>query len=95
VEFSSNRILGARHAKQSSVGFGHLPMPDRPNLNQERTKIMLSWALTFLILALIAGVLGFGGIAGAASGIAQILFFVFLVLLIISAIARALRGRTP
>jgi uncharacterized membrane protein YtjA (UPF0391 family) len=44
---------------------------------------MLSWALTFLIVALVAGVLGFGVIAGTAASIAKILFFVFLVLFII------------
>ena len=44
---------------------------------------MLSWALTFLIVALVAGVLGFGVVAGTAASIAKILFFVFLVLFII------------
>lgn len=63
------------------------------NLNESTT--MLSWSLTFLIVALIAGVLGFTGIAGAAAGIAKILFFVFLALLIISALAGALRGKPP
>jgi uncharacterized membrane protein YtjA (UPF0391 family) len=52
---------------------------------------MLSWALTFLVIALIAAVLGFGGIAGTASYIAQVLFFVFLVLFIISLIVPRLR----
>jgi len=47
---------------------------------------MLSWALTFLVIALIAAVLDFGGIAGAATSIAQILFFVFLVAMVISLI---------
>ena len=45
---------------------------------------MLSWALTFFIVAIIAAVLGFTTIAGAAAGIAKILFFIFLVLFIIS-----------
>lgn len=54
---------------------------------------MLSWAVAFLILAIIAGVLGFGGIAGTATGIAQVLFFVFVALLIASALASALRDR--
>lgn len=45
---------------------------------------MLSWSITFFIIALIAGVLGFGGIAGAASSIAQILFFIFLGIFLIS-----------
>jgi uncharacterized membrane protein YtjA (UPF0391 family) len=44
---------------------------------------MLGWALTFLIIALIAGVLGFGVVAGTAATIAKIMFFVFLVLFII------------
>ncbi len=47
---------------------------------------MLGWALTFLVVALIAGVLGFTSIAGAAMGVAKILFFVFLVLFVISLI---------
>ena len=53
---------------------------------------MLSWAVTFLIIALIAAVLGFGGIAGTAVGIAKILFFVFLVLFVVSLL---LHSRTP
>lgn len=45
---------------------------------------MLRWAISFLILALIAGVLGFGGLAGTLTDFARILFFVFLVLLVVS-----------
>ena len=48
---------------------------------------MLSWALTFLIIALIAGVLGFGLISGLAWEFAKILFFVFLILFVVSLIA--------
>ena len=40
---------------------------------------MLRWALTFLVLALVAGLLGFGGIATASAGIAKTLFILFLV----------------
>jgi uncharacterized membrane protein YtjA (UPF0391 family) len=47
---------------------------------------MLSWALTFLVIALIAAFFGFTGIYVAAAGIAKILFFVFLVLFVISLI---------
>ena len=47
---------------------------------------MLGWAITFLVIALIAAALGFGGVAGAATGIAKILFFVFLVLFVVSLI---------
>jgi uncharacterized membrane protein YtjA (UPF0391 family) len=45
---------------------------------------MLSWALTFLIIALIAGALGFWALSGTAMAIAKILFFVFLVMFIVS-----------
>ncbi len=51
---------------------------------------MLSWALTFFILALIAAVFGFGGIAAASAGIAKLCFFLFLILFIVSLIS----GRT-
>ena len=55
---------------------------------------MLSWALTFLVIALIAAALGFGGIAGTSAGIAKILFFIFLALFVISLIARLLNGKS-
>jgi len=45
---------------------------------------MLSWAVTFLIIALVAALFGFGGIASGAASIAQILFFVFLVLFVVA-----------
>lgn len=53
---------------------------------------MLSWALTFLVIALIAAVLGFGGVAGAATGIAKILFFAFLILFLVSLIVPRFRS---
>jgi uncharacterized membrane protein YtjA (UPF0391 family) len=56
---------------------------------------MLGWAITFLIVAIIAGVFGFGGIASASVGIAQFLFFVFVALFVITMIARAVRGKPP
>ena len=54
---------------------------------------MLSWALVFLVIALIAGALGFTGIYLAAAGIAKILFFIFVVLFVISLIMHLVRGR--
>lgn len=56
---------------------------------------MLGWALTFLIVALIAAILGFGGIAGFAVETAKIIFFVAIVLFLISAVIGLVRGRTP
>jgi uncharacterized membrane protein YtjA (UPF0391 family) len=55
---------------------------------------MLSWAVTLLIVALIAGILGFGGIAGASIEIAKIIFFVAVVLFLVSAVVGLARGRT-
>ena len=54
---------------------------------------MLGWALSFLIIALLAAILGFGGIAGTAVSIAKIIFFVAIVLFAISAVAHLVRGR--
>jgi uncharacterized membrane protein YtjA (UPF0391 family) len=45
---------------------------------------MLSYAVTFLIIAIIAGILGFGVIAGTAAMIARALFLVFLVFFVVS-----------
>ena len=56
---------------------------------------MIGWALTFLVVALIAAVLGFGGIAGTAVEIAKLIFFVAIVLFAISAVIGLLRGRSP
>jgi len=54
---------------------------------------MLGWALTFLVIALIAAVLGFGGIAGTAIEIAKIIFFVAIILFLISAVFGLVGGR--
>ena len=56
---------------------------------------MIGWAVTFLIVALIAAVLGFGGIAGVAIEAAKIVFFVAIVLFLISAVVGLVRGRRP
>jgi uncharacterized membrane protein YtjA (UPF0391 family) len=56
---------------------------------------MLGWALTFLIVALIAAVLGFTSIAGFAIEIAKIIFFVAIILFAISAVIGLVRGRAP
>jgi uncharacterized membrane protein YtjA (UPF0391 family) len=55
---------------------------------------MLSWVITFLVIALIAGVLGFGGIAGASIEMAKIVFFIAVVLFLVSAVVGLVRGRT-
>jgi uncharacterized membrane protein YtjA (UPF0391 family) len=56
---------------------------------------MLGWAITFLIVALVAAIFGFGGIAAAAVDIAKIIFFVAIILFAISAVVTLIRGRSP
>jgi uncharacterized membrane protein YtjA (UPF0391 family) len=62
---------------------------------QTEVGIMLSWVITFLVIALIAGVLGFGGIAGVSIEIAKTIFFIAVVLFLIAAVVGLARGRTP
>lgn len=52
---------------------------------------MLSWALTFLVVAVIAGLFGFGVIATASIQIAQVIFFVFITLFLLSLVFQFLR----
>ena len=56
---------------------------------------MLSWILTFLIIALIAGALGFTGIAGTSVAVAQTLFYILLILFLLSLIVHIFRGSGP
>ena len=51
---------------------------------------MISWAITFFIVALVAAVFGFSGIAGAATNIAWILAVIGIIL----AIVFSLTGRS-
>ncbi|MEW4487408.1 DUF1328 domain-containing protein [Thalassoglobus sp. JC818] len=48
---------------------------------------MLSWAITFLIIALVAGLLGFGVVGGVAYTAAKICFFVFLILFVVALVS--------
>jgi uncharacterized membrane protein YtjA (UPF0391 family) len=52
---------------------------------------MLRWALTFLIVAIVAAVLGFGGIAAGAAEIGRVLFYLFLIIFLVSFILGMLR----
>jgi uncharacterized membrane protein YtjA (UPF0391 family) len=62
-----------------------------PALVPGRSLHMLSWALTFFLVALVAGLLGFTGIAIGAAAIAKVLFFIFLVLFLLSLVAHISR----
>ncbi|MCH9809386.1 MAG: DUF1328 domain-containing protein [Alphaproteobacteria bacterium] len=56
---------------------------------------MIAWAITFLVIALIAAVLGFGGIAAVSVEIAQLVFWVFIVLFVVSLVYHLVTGRKP
>ena len=53
---------------------------------------MFSWAIAFLVIALIAGALGFGVVAGTAFAAAKIVFVVALIAFFISGVL-GLTGR--
>ena len=50
--------------------------------------IMLSWALLFLIIALIAGALGLWRVEAVSSQVAWVLFVIFLILFVVSLLFR-------
>jgi uncharacterized membrane protein YtjA (UPF0391 family) len=61
---------------------------------KNRGRVMLSWVVTFLVVALIAGILGFGGIAGVSIEIAKAIFFIAVILFLVSAVVGLARGRS-
>lgn len=54
---------------------------------------MLSWIITFFVLAVLAAVFGFGGLAGTFASIAQFLAGLFVILFIASLIYSLVSGR--
>jgi len=50
-----------------------------------------TYAILFLIVALIAGLLGFGGVAGAAIEAARLVFWVAIALFVVSAVVGMVR----
>lgn len=45
---------------------------------------MLGYAITFLLIAIVAAILGFGVVAGTAATIAKVCFVVFLIFFIVA-----------
>ncbi len=50
-----------------------------------RVFVMLSWTLTFLVVALLSALLGFTGLAGTATAVAKMMFGLFLIIFLVSA----------
>jgi uncharacterized membrane protein YtjA (UPF0391 family) len=73
------------------LGMEFAPPHFRCNPLFNKEYVMLSWALAFFIIAIIAAVFGFTGIAAGAAEIAKILFVVFVVLFLVSLVAGLLR----
>jgi uncharacterized membrane protein YtjA (UPF0391 family) len=87
------RIIAAGEAQSPSLcRFEKSISNDR--ILKSGVTVMLSWVVTFLIVALVAGILGFGGIAGVSIEIAKTIFFIAVVLFLVSAVVGLARGRT-
>lgn len=56
---------------------------------------MLSWAVTFFVIALIAAVLGFRGVAGLSAEIGYVLVIIALIFLVIAFFTGRSPGPTP
>jgi uncharacterized membrane protein YtjA (UPF0391 family) len=74
----------AQQSRSEFIATGQIVPASQTHL--QRRIIMLSWALMFLVVAVIAAVLGFGVIAGTAAIIAKIFFGVFVILFVITLI---------
>jgi uncharacterized membrane protein YtjA (UPF0391 family) len=64
------------------------------NIVNAEDLFMFGWALTFLIIALVAGILGFGGVAIISIEMAKIIFTVAIILFLVSVIIALVRGRS-
>jgi len=80
---------------EPAVGVGVVSPSSAVRRSDSEVTTMIGWAITFLIVALVAAIFGFGGIAGAAVDIAKLIFFVAIVLFAISAVIGLMRGRSP
>ena len=83
--------IGRQDARATKLG--RYPMEEARE--RKRSYCMLGWALSFLVIAIIAAIFGFGGIAGTATSIAVILFWVALAVFVITLLASLVRGRGP
>jgi uncharacterized membrane protein YtjA (UPF0391 family) len=54
---------------------------------------MLSWGITFFLLAIVAAVFGFTGLAGTFASIAKFLMVLFVVLFVATLIYSMVTGR--
>jgi len=55
---------------------------------------MLTWAVIFLVIAIIAAMFGFRDVANIATQVAKVLFFIFLILFVVSLILHYIPATT-
>ncbi len=60
-------------------------------MNRRGLSGWLTWAIIFLVVAIVAGVFGFGLISGVSFSIAKWLAIIFVILFIITIIAHAIK----
>lgn len=61
------------------------------NRRPVRVRVMLFWALIFLVAAVVAGVLGFGTVGTGVGAFGQIIFFLVMLLALVFVVARTMR----
>jgi len=61
-------------------------------VSPQEASIMLNWAVTFFVVAIIAALLGLGGVAGMSADIAWMLAVIGVVVLAIGVIGRVIGG---
>jgi uncharacterized membrane protein YtjA (UPF0391 family) len=88
---AANVTSGDRGQTRAGLGMEFAQASGASTQTIEESSVMLSWALAFFIIAIIAAVFGFTGIAAGAAEIAKILFVVFVVLFLVSLVAGLLR----
>ena len=93
--FPAPRPKGTTLTVEPAVSVGVVSPSSAVRRSDSEVTTMIGWAITFLIVALVAAIFGFGGIAGAAVDIAKLIFFVAIVLFAISAVIGLMRGRSP
>jgi len=70
-------------SQTAAIGVDSKPAPDAAPGWHKEDMPMISMALTFLIVGLVAGLLGLWGVAAMASQIAWVLFLIGVVLLVL------------
>lgn len=86
------RLLGTHPYKVTPCRGGSTDFRQTTISGRNGGTTLLTWAIIFLVVALIAAFFGFGGVSTAAAGIAKVLFFIFLIIFVIMLIMSFMGG---